>query len=337
MSRMSDVAARAGVSIATVSHVINESRYVSPELTQRVKMAIAELNYHRNDIARALTGKRTKSIGLVISDISNPMLSTLVRGVENFLFANRYSVIVCNTDETQMKEDVYVDTLLGKKVDGLIIAPAGENDAAITKVVEKGIPVVLVDRLCCNLSVDAVLSENRRGAYAATQLLLENGHHRIGIILGIPSISTTQERLEGYRDALEEKGIPLQDELRVYGSSQIDGAKVAFHQLMSLESPPTAVFSTNNLMTLGVIIAASEHGFSCPEDLSVVGFDDFPWATAFEPQLTTVVQDPNLMGLTAAKILIENLEQGKNHRQIVRLPTKLVVRNTVSPLTNKQA
>lgn len=333
MPTMRDVAERANVSIATVSHVINETRYVSPALTQRVRRAMAELNYHRNDIARALTGKRTKTIGLVISDIANPVLSTLARGVENFLFDNKYSVILCNTDETQLKEDVYIDTLLGKKVDGLIIAPAGKSQTAINKVLEKSIPVVFVDRVCGDLLVDAALSENRQGAYAATQLLLSNGHTRIGIILGLSSVSTTHERLAGYEDALKEKGIPLEDELLVHGNSQIDEAKVAFHQLMSLESPPTAIFSTNNLMTLGVMIAASEHSFACPEDLSVVGFDDFPWTSAFEPQLTTVVQDPNLMGLTAAKILIEKLERQKKQPQVIRLPTRLIIRNSVAPLT----
>jgi len=223
MTTIKDVAKKAEVSIATVSHVINNTRYVSPELTIKVKKAMEELRYQPNAVARSLKTEKTQTIGLIVSDISNPFFSTLVRGVEDTAMNNGHSVIVCNTDETLVKEELYVDVLIQKKIDGMIIAPTGKSDKNLEKVYQNDIPMVFIDRQIEDIEADAVLSDNFTGCYQVTRHLIELGHKRIGLILGLKRISNTQERLNGYKKALSEYGIKYDSQLITGGYSKNDG------------------------------------------------------------------------------------------------------------------
>ncbi len=267
MATIKDVAKRAGVSVATVSYVINGTRNVAPETAARVRAAMEEMNYHPNAVAQSLRTRSTHVIGAVISDISNPFFATLIKGAEDCARKNGYSLLICNTSEKLENELVYLQLLSRKRVDGMIIAPTGKNDELIKDLIERGMQIVFIDRKVDGVPAPAVLSENEEGAYQATRHLLERGHLRIGIVLGLPHVSTTTERLAGYRRALKEMGLAEDPSLIVYGHSQVDGAREASVKLLDRPDRPTAVFATNNLMTIGLMTAIHDLGLRCPCDI----------------------------------------------------------------------
>lgn len=325
-----DVANEANVSVATVSHVINETRYVSPELTKRVDAAMEKLNYQRNTVARGLKTQATHTLGLILSDISNPFFSSLMRGTENVAAGKGYSIIVSNTDETLEKEELYIDVLRQRQIDGLIIAPTGSSDDKIKKLNEENIPFVFIDRKMPNIPAPSVLSKNMQGAKTATEHLIQEGHSKIGLVGGLHSVTTTQEREEGYKKSLKEHSIPVDESIIVYGGSQVQGGFKAVNKLLQLNQPPTAIFSTNNLMTIGAMKSIRQKGLRCPEDVALVGFDDFECASSFEPTLTTVAQDPYQIGKKAAEVLFDSLANKETITEEFRIPTELKVRNSTS-------
>lgn len=325
---ISDVAEKAGVSVATVSHVINGTRYVSSELTERVENAMDELGYHPNVVARSLKTDKTQTLGLLASDLSNPFFSTLLRGVEDRALEEDYSLIVCNTDETLEKEKLYIDVLSQRKIDGLLIAPTGKSDESLNTLREREIPFVFIDRKAKGIEADAVLSDNVGGSTAATRHLIDLGHRRIGIILGLESVNTTRERLKGYKKVLDEEDIKYDPKLVKQGYSQVGGGVEAAEELLSLEDQPSAVFSTNNLMTIGAMQGIQKNDYSCPEEISLIGFDDFAWASTFQPRLTTVAQVPYDIGAKAAEVLFERIEDETSKTKEVRMPTNLKIRES---------
>ncbi len=330
MTTIKDVAKKAGVSVATVSYVINGTRNVAPDTAARVRAAMEELNYHPNAVAQSLRTRSTQVIGAVISDISNPFFATLIRGAEDCARKNGYSLLICNTSEKLENELVYLELLSRKRVDGMIIAPTGKNDELIRDLIARGMQIVFIDRKMEGVTAPAVLSENEEGAYQATRYLIEQGHRRIGIVLGLPHVSTTTERLAGYRRALKEAGLTEDQSLIVYGHSQVNGAREASVKLLKSSTRPTAVFATNNLMTIGLMMAIHDLGLRCPQGISVIGFDDFDWSAAFEPPLTTVAQDPYLIGKKSVEILFTNLNHADRTTNEVRIPTRLIPRGSVS-------
>ncbi len=329
MATIKDVAKRAGVSVATVSHVINGTRPVSPETAAKVWKAIKELDYHPNAVARSLRTRTTHVIGVVVSDITNPFFATLVRGAEDAAIEAGYSLIVCNSDEDLRKEDLYVNLLKRRRMDGLLIAPVRDGASpAVRELAKSGMPFVFIDRRAKGIDADTVLSDNVGGAYLATKHLLDRGHRRIGIILGIMGSTTSEERFLGYRKALEDAGLPLQEELVGYGGYRVSGGEEATLQFLSLPQPPTAIFSTNNLMTLGVLRALFTSGVRIPTGMAVVGFDDLEWAEMAQPPLTVITQRPYEMGRKAVELLLERLKGYKGPAREVRLPVELVVRGS---------
>jgi LacI family transcriptional regulator len=307
MPTLRDVAKVAGVSTATVSATINQSAYVRPELQERVRKAIAEIGYHPNGIARSLKKRSTQTLGLIISDITNPFFTALVRGVEDAANARGYALILCNTDEHLEKERAYIRLLRSRRVDGLIMAPAGAPDDYRGLSAEVNTPLVFIDRRIPFVSADAVIVDNVAGARQVVQYLLQLGHRRIGAITGLPHISTTHERIQGYRQALEGAGIALDPTLMPGGNSRLEGGYLAARELLSGGDRPTAVFATNNLMAIGLMRAVAERGLRCPEDISVACFDDFEWASVFRPRLTTVAQPVYETGLKAAELLFARI------------------------------
>jgi LacI family transcriptional regulator len=324
-----DVAAHAGVSVATVSAVINSNKYVSPDLLQRVRESITALEYERNSLAQGLKKQTSQAIGLIISDITNPFFTSVVRGVEDVANARGYSLILGNTDEDLTKEKSYIRLLESKRADGLIVAVTLGNHEYLRSWPTHRLPLVSIDRLPSELSVDAVLIDNVAGARQAVEHLLTLGHVRIGIVTGLSGITTTEERLTGYQHALESHRIPLDPALIAEGDSRIEGGERAALQLLTQETArPTALFVTNGLMTIGALQAINRVGLRCPEDIALVGFDDFEWAAVTHPRLTTVRQPTYEIGQKAAQLLFERMEKRDAALQVVRLQPRLIIRES---------
>lgn len=329
MATIKDVAKRAGVSVATVSHVINGTRPVSPDTAAKVWKAIKELDYHPNAVARSLRTRVTHVIGVVVSDITNPFFATLVRGAEDAAIEAGYSLIVCNSDEDLGKEDLYVNMLRRRRMDGLLIAPVRDGASpAVRELSRSGMPFVFIDRKAKGIAADSVLSDNFRGAYLATSHLIERGHERIGIVLGIPGATTTEERYAGYRAALREAGVGGDRELVAFGEYRTNGGYRCARGFLARRRPPTAIFSTNNLMTLGVLKALFAAGIRVPREMAVIGFDDLEWAEMGQPPLTVVTQRPYEIGNRAVKLLLERLGGYRGEPREIRVPVDLLVRGS---------
>jgi LacI family transcriptional regulator len=325
-----EVAKLAGVSIATVSHVANNSRFVSDQAKSAVLSAMEQLDYQPNAVAKSLRQKTTKTIGLIISDISNPFFTNLVRGVEDVANKKGFNLILCNTDEQSQKEKTYLDVLSQKQVDGIIVAPTNDNGVLFHDLVHKKFPLVFVDRYLEDMAIPAVISDSEDAAYLAVKHLIQLGHTRIGLANSLPSIQTTNDRIKGYRRALTEFGIPYDPKLVHQGDSKVDGGYKGGNKLLQLANPPTAIFATNNLTTIGVMKALQHAGVQCPEQMAVVGFDDFEWASAFRPNLTTVAQPVYDLGKIAAQMLVNLLlKKGKVPvPEITKLKCSLIVRES---------
>ncbi|MEM2367839.1 MAG: LacI family DNA-binding transcriptional regulator [Candidatus Bathyarchaeia archaeon] len=324
-----DVAKKAGVSVATVSHVLNGTRKVAPETAARVRRVIEELGYQPNAIAQSLRKRVTYAIGVLVSDITNPFFAGLVRGIEDAALANGYSVIVCNSDEDPQKEDIYIRALQRRRIDGLLIVPTcSAPNSALINLVKQRIPFVFVDRKVKGIEAPAVLSDNAGGAYLATRHLIEKGHRRIGIVLGIPGTTTAEERFAGYYQALMEAGIPYRKELVVWGEYRVEGGRKAASQLISLRSPPTAIFSTNNLMTVGALQEIYWRGLKIPEEIALLSFDDLEWAELIRPPLTVVAQNPYQMGYRGFELLLTMLRGQTIDFQDIRIPVELKLRGS---------
>ncbi|MFP3953634.1 MAG: LacI family DNA-binding transcriptional regulator [Candidatus Acetothermia bacterium] len=330
MATMKDVARLADVSITTVSHVINDTRYVSPELTERVDKAIEELNYHPDPIAQGLSKGKSQMIALMVSDISNPFFPHIARGVEDYTREKEFNLILSNTDENSQQEKQNISLLKSKRVDGFIISPTDEGHEVLSSLLVEGIPLVIIDRKMKDLEVDQVYSDNKDGGYKATQHLIDRGHKDIGIILEYSGISSFNERLKGYKEALSDNGINVRQDLIRQAGMEVEGAYETTRTLLKAHPEVSAIFSTNDLMTEGVLLYFKEVGVRCPDDVALVGFDDPNWAASFNPAITAVAQQPYEMGYQAAKLLFEQLHGEDEPRppRIVELQTELKVRES---------
>jgi len=325
---MRDVARRAGVCVATVSRVLNENPSVSPELRARVLEAINECGYQRDRVARSLRVRHSQIIGLVISDIQNPFFTSVVRGVEDVAYESGYTVLLCNSDEDPDKERLYIDVMLAEKVAGVIISPTAETGNYARVLLEQKVPVVSMDRRMLDLDVDTVVVDNVAGAYQAVSHLLAMGHRRVAFIGGPLSTTTGRERLEGYQKALDNHGVPRDQNLIKIGGFKQQGGLELTCQLLAMAEPPSALFTGNNLLTLGVLNCLHEKGLSVPRDLALVGFDDMPWAQSLDPPLTAVAQPTHDLGRTAAELLLRRIaNRDAQTAQVILQPT-LVVRRS---------
>src|SRR5438093_5625891 len=331
MSTVHDVARRAGVSTSTVSHVVNRTRFVSNELRERVLAAMHELDFTPNAAGRMLTLTRSHTIGLIVSDIRNPFFASVARGVEDVAQEQGYTLVLCNSDENAQRETACLNALETRAVDGVLLASAGVADEHLARLVRAGFPIVLVDRDLPELSAPTVLLDNEGAAYSAVWHLITRGHQRIAMLSGRAAISTTTERVAGYQRALREAGIELDARLVVSGESTSEGGAMAANAVLDVNEPPSAIFSGNNLMSIGALQAIVNRGLAVPDDVALVGFDDFPfpWSDAFRPHLTTIAQPTYELGRRAAEILVQRL---KGSRSIpverVVLDGKLVVRES---------
>ena len=325
---MADVAARAGVSKATVSHVINETRFVEEATKNRVREAIDALGYRPNVAARSLTTQRTRIIGLIISDVTNTFFGELTRGIEDALFANGYSLMLCNTNEVLEREEYYIDILLRQGVDGIIAAAASQDWDALNEAAKLNIPIVMLDRTFENADSPYVGVNNSHGAYLGTRHLIERGYREIGILSGFQRLSTMRERLEGFEQALAEAELPLRADWRIDSPLTIEDGKRAMQQLMGQAKRPGAVFISNNLLSLGALMGLREMELVCPNDIAIVGFDDHPWAQVSDPPLTVVRQPTYAIGETAAQKVLQALNDGDGEVSSALFDCQLVMRQS---------
>lgn len=332
MANIQEVAKRAGVSISTVSRVVNGNVRVNPEIARRVEQAIADLHYQPSNAARTLQKNRSQIIGLLLSDIENPFFTTLIKGVEDVAQRNGYSVILCNSDENPARERRYVSVLCAERVAGAIVMPTSENPRIVKLFLENHIPVVTVDRRIAGRQVDAILSDNILGAYEAVSHLITNGYRRIALITGPATSTTGRERLEGYRQALRDADIPLNSSLERFGDFKEGSGYTLAHELLALQPAIDALFVANNPMMLGTLKAIYERQLRFPDDIALVGFDELPWVTLGSISLTTVTQSVYELGNTAALRLFRRLQSPNEmmQQEIIIAPT-LHVRSSSLP------
>jgi len=332
-----DVAARAGVSAMTVSRAINHPARVAPATRQRVEQAIRELGFVPNALARQLLRGRTHTLALLVSDIGNPFFTQIARGVEDVAQRNGYTVIFGNSDESVEKERQYLHALLGRRIDGLLIAPAGNGSRPMLELlVQRGTPFVLLDRAIDGVPADVVIGDNIGGARKLTEHLIGLGHHRIALVNGDPEVPTARDRRRGYLDTLRDHGIAPRPELIVDGFYRRDSGTRAARQLLALpdDQRPTAIFAANNFLAVGVIEALRAAQLVIPRDIAIVCFDDIEMAAALDPFLTVMAQPARTFGTIGAQFLLERLEPSSSGagpraavapRRVV-LPPELIVR-----------
>ncbi|MER5514966.1 LacI family DNA-binding transcriptional regulator [Streptomyces sp. NPDC002763] len=333
MPTMADVARSAGVSVATVSHVLNETRPVLPHTRQAVLDAIEELGYTPNTLARSLVTSRTRSIGLAVSAISNPYFTEILQGVEAAALEHGYSLLIADPHDDPEHERKVVQLLHERRVDGVIVAPSADPSALLAYLDRHAVPTVLLDRVIDGRAdtaprFDQVCAENTEPTARLVTHLAGLGHRRIGLVAGLPGLSTTGERITGYRQGLASAGLPLDEGLVVPGHSESAGAERATAALMSLTVPPTALVTANNAMTIGALRALREHGLSVPDDIALCCFDDFAWADLFSPRLTAVAQPSREIGVEAVRVLLERLAAPDRPARTVRLPCTFVHRTS---------
>ena len=338
-SSIKDVSRAAGVSISTVSHVLNRTRYVSDEARERVERAIAQLDYRHNGLARSLRTKQSYAIGLIIPDVSNPYYPQVARGVQDAAAAAGYWVFLCNSDRTPQNEVRLLEALEQRRVDGVILDAGGPDAALLAALHRAAVPVVLVGSRIDDASFD-VVTVAPNGGYDAVRHLLGRGHRRIGLIAGPPVASgeTTAggggarlAKAGGYLQALAEAEIPAELALMVQGDYTREGGQAAMRHLLALDTPPTAVFAGNDLMAIGALHAARAAGKRVPEDVAIVGYDDIPEAAVTSPALTTISVPKYEMGHAAGKLLLERIgarDEGERSPRHVVLPYALRVRET---------
>ena len=327
-STMRDVAEKAGVSKATVSHVINETRFVEEATKQRVNQAIKELGYRPSLAARSLTTQRTRIIGCIVSDITNLFFAQVVRGIEDVLVSENYSLMVCNTNEVLEREEYYIDIMLRQEVDGIIAAATSQNWQVLDEAVRLNIPIVLLDRTFDDARFPYVGVNNKQGAYLGTRHLIERGHKEIGILSGFHRLSTMEDRLAGFELAMRESSLPIRGDWSLSSPLTIEAGNKAIRRLMQLDEHPSAVFICNNLLSLGALIGLREMGLRCPQDIAIVGFDDHPWAAVSNPPLTVIRQPTYAIGETAAQKLLDALDKSGSAISSAVFNCELVIRES---------
>ncbi|OFW75620.1 MAG: hypothetical protein A2201_01060 [Alicyclobacillus sp. RIFOXYA1_FULL_53_8] len=322
-----DIARATDVSIATVSKVLNNTGRIGAVTRQRVLQAMSEMGYERNTLATALAGKNMYSIGLLLPDVNNPYFSGVVRGAEDAAFHRNYSLLICNTDNNQEKEQVYIKTLRAKRVDGIIIATGMTEPSTIKDLIEDGIEVVLLSRSIPDVHVPLITVDNFLGGYVAATHLLELGHREIAVLTEPLYIRSAKNRLEGFKQALHEA--PFECSYTVYegeGFGMSTGAKLT-SQLLK-EEPVTAVFAGTDQMAVGAMQVCREAGKTVPDDISILGFDDTSWARIVDPPLSTVAQPMYLLGQLATDRIIHRIEVGDRRHDPLVLTPRLVVRGS---------
>ncbi|EME9800953.1 substrate-binding domain-containing protein [Vibrio alginolyticus] len=332
MATMKDIAKLAGVSTSTVSHVINKTRFVSEEISERVNNAAKELNYYApSALARSLKVNRTKTIGMLVTTSTNPFFGEVVKGVERSCYQKGYSLILCNTEGDNERMRQSINTLLQKRVDGLILMCSSLEGERID-VFERypDIPVVVMDWGPMLFTSDKIQDNSLRGGYLAVKYLIDCGHTEIGCITGPLIKHQAQMRYEGYKRAMNEAGLEFNANWIIESDFECEGGYQAFKKMAQRGALPSSIFVSNDMMAMGVINAANELDIKVPDDLSIIGYDDIHIAKFMSPSLTTIHQPKYRLGQAAVETLVRRLDDKSNDAQVVQLEPTLVVRNSVT-------
>ncbi|MEV8379067.1 LacI family DNA-binding transcriptional regulator [Kribbella sp. NPDC056861] len=329
MVTMTEVAHSAGVSVSTVSHVINGTRLVAPATREKVQRAMLLLGYQHRPIARSLSAGSNQTIGLALTAASNPYWVELVQGIDGEATRAGLNLIIVDTRDDARHESTAVANMLAHHIEGLVIAPSdGWRDLTLPLLRDHPVPYVIVDRIDPELRADQVGVENEASTAAVIDHLISAGHRRIGMVAGISGLSTSAERLRGYRLAHQHADLVIDPALIVDGASTSEGGRRATLALLELPVPPTAVFAGNNDMTIGVLGALKAAGIRVPRDMAFAAFDDFAWADLFSPGLTTVAQPSAAIGARAVQLLLRRMTDREAPPQTIRLPAEIMHRES---------
>jgi len=330
VSNLNEVAEKAGVSIATVSRVINNSAKVNSDTRIKVEQVIKDLKFKPNRVAKRLRNKNASSnlLGVLIPDIQNPFYVEVLRGIEDVAYENKYALIMCNFSQDEKKEKLYLDILQSESIDGLIAAPVNEQDQNVINLLKGGLPIVCVDRGLSGVDVDVVLVENRNGAFSAVDYLAKLDYKRIAYISGLPQLPSSQQRLQGYEEALTANNLKVDKALVKFGDSRHESGVTLCNELLQLPSPPDAIFAGNNLITLGALETIHKKGLMIPKDVAIIGFDDMYWSISLNPPLTAVRQPAYEIGKRAAEQLILRINDPSRPTMSMIMKTELIIRSS---------
>jgi len=331
MATMKQVAERAGVSISTVSHVINNTRVVSDDVRQRVLGIIDEMRYIPSAVARSLKNDKTYTIGVLVPNSSNPYFAELIRWIEDAAFELGYNIILCNAHGGAQKQTAYLRLLMEKRIDGLVLVASGADDEQDLLLRHEAVPIVQVERALPGIDADLILAGEEEGGYAATRHLIELGHRDIACVSGPADLPRTRERVGGFMRAMAEAGLAVPAEQIVHEEFTSAGGHAAFIRLLARPQRPTAVFVTSDLMALGGLCAAGAAGVRVPAQMSVVGYDDIAGAGYALPPLTTVAPPKRDMANLAIELLIDRIRGAHTPLRRAALASTLVVRASTAP------
>lgn len=328
-----DVAEKAGVSIATVSKVINNTGRISEKTRKKVQEIMEQLHYEPSMVASALTSKRTGTIGLLVPDIANPFFAEVARSFEDYAQKLGFGLVICSTDGNDEKAKLYLSLLMRKQVDGLIITTHIEDADLLDQLMQRQIPIVLFSIDIPLLSVNAVSVDDYKGGLLATNYLLSLGHKRIAVIAEELSRGSSSYRIQGYKEAMTKAGAKVMESNIISTKATVENGKTAAQQLLKKKGRPTAIFACNDLLAIGAMEAARKLEIKIPEELSIIGFDNTILAGIANPSLTSVSQPIKEMANQAMTVLVEEIEHGQSSKQRVFMLPELVIRNSTAPLS----
>ena len=336
MATIIDVAKLAGVSKSTVSHVLNETRFVSKETQLKVREAEKALNYQPSVIARSLKVKTTKSLGMIVTSSSNPFFAEIIRAAQCYCYQIGYDLILCNSEVNPGRTNHYIQVLSQRQVDGILIVCTSYDDKTLSNIVEqKKVPMVVLDSGPTVKYIDKIQDHSYQGGIIATQHLLNLGHTRIAHIAGPRNKQPSKQRLDGYCQALRDSHLPINTKWIIESDLEFEGGATAIKQLLRLPIPPSAVFVANDAMAMGVICAASQLGIRIPEDLSVVGYDNISFSEFFNPPLTTVNQHIAELAQLAVKTLIKRILGSLDIETVLMIEPHLIIRKSTCRFIKK--
>lgn len=333
MATIKDVARIAGVSTTTVSHVINKTRFVAEATQERVMAAVAELNYAPSAVARSLKCNTTNTIGMLVTQSTNPFFAEVVEGVESYCYRQGYTLILCNTGGLVEKQRDYIRMLAGKRVDGLLVMCSDlDDELRIMLDGHPDIPKVVMDWGPETSKADKIIDNSEEGGYLATRYLINNGHTDIACLSGHFEKMACKERIAGCKRALAEAGLTLPEDWLLEGNFECDTAVIAADKILAMDKKPSAVFCFNDIMALGLMSRLQEKGIKIPEDISIIGYDNIDLSAYFSPPLTTIHQPKRRVGKTAVEILLERIKDKDHAKQVFEMFPELVERSTVKKL-----
>ncbi len=336
-SNLKDVAQKLNISVSTVSRVVNGKVYVKPETREMVMKALDELNYTPNQVARSLKNKATKTIGIVVPDISEDFFAYVIKGIDNVLSRNGYTIILCDTGESAQKEELYINLLSEKQIDGVILATVCKEHQTLYKLIAKELPIIFIDNLPhLKTNYDSVIIDNSRASYMAVEHLINLGHKTVGAIIGKMDETTGYERLSGYKKALEDNHLPVNENLIKIGDFKEKSGYEGMKSLLEMNKDISAVYVASSKMTYGAIKAIKEKGLQIPKDISLVGFDIHDVSGLITPSITTVLQPEERIGKVAGELMLKRLQDSdERYSQKIVLEPEILIRDSCGYMSRK--